>query len=247
MRRFFAQPESFNGNEVELNADESRHLRDVLRLRAGESVRVFDGKGNEFLCVVQTFERRTEHIKLILQEQTEPPALESGLDLTLAAALLKNEKFDLVVQKAVELGANKIVPLETTRADVRLSDARDTLKKVERWRRIALEAAKQSGRAVTPQIEPPTAFEQFLANLNQKQTNVFFAERGGENLSRHTFGDIAAATIIVGAEGGWETAETEAARAHGCRIVTLGGRILRAETAAIVAIALIQHLFGDLH
>ncbi len=246
MRRFFAAPENFSRSEVELNADESRHLRDVLRLRAGENVRVFDGKGSEYLCVVQTFERRAEHIKLILHEQIEPPAPESDLNLTLAAALLKNEKFDLVVQKAVELGANKIVPLETARADVKLSDARDRVKKIERWRRIALEAAKQSGRAVIPRVETPIAAERFLANLNQTETNVFFHERAGESLSQQTFGDIAAATVIVGAEGGWETAETEIARAHNCRVVTLGGRILRAETAAIVVVALMQHLFGDL-
>lgn len=242
MRRFFAAPENFSEKEIQLNADESRHLRDVLRLRIGEHVAVFDGAGNEFVCSIERIERKA--VSLLILEKINPPSPESNLNLTLAVALLKGEKFDLVVQKATELGVKGILPLETTRADVKIKDEKDVAKKLERWRRIALEAAKQSGRAVVPLIEKPIDFEDFVKTTSGER--IFFAERGGEELnqmSNRNFGEL---TIAVGAEGGWDEREIELARAEDFKIVTLGGRILRAETAAIVTIALLQHLFGDL-
>ena len=151
VRRFFAAPENFSENRIVLNEDESKHLRDVLRLRAGETVAVFDGAGNEFLCSIERIERKA--VSLTISGKIAAPAPESELNLILAAALLKGEKFDLVVQKAVELGVNKIVPLETARADVKIKDERESMKKTERWQRTAREAAKQSGRAVVAQLE----------------------------------------------------------------------------------------------
>ena len=242
VRRFFAAPENFTENQIVLNEDESKHLRDVLRLRAGEKVAVFDGVGNEFLCSIETIGRKT--VSLLISEKIAAPATESALNLILAAALLKGEKFDLVVQTAVELGVEKIVPLETARADVKIKDERDRVKKLERWRRIALEAAKQSGRAVVPQIEKPILFEQFIKNSQGE--SIFFAERGGAKLHQNRRLKDSDLTVVVGAEGGWEAGEIELARLNCFEIVTLGGRILRAETAAIVAVALAQHLFGDL-
>lgn len=245
MRRFFAAPESFAGARINLSLEESRHLRDVLRLRAGDRIAVFDGAGNEFVCRIESVGRKTEAAVLQIEEKINPPAPESPLNLTLAVALLKGEKFDLVVQKATELGVKKIVPLETKRADVKLKDERDAAKKLERWQRIALEAAKQSGRAVLPKIEKPLEFEVFLKSAAEG-TRVFFAERGGEALHQIFRDKIEDLTAVVGAEGGWEEAEIEAARECGFSIVTLGGRILRAETAAIAVTTILQHLGGDL-
>src|SRR3954468_23249735 len=152
-RRFYAPPESFTEEGVVLlSAEESRHLRDVLRLRAGEEAYVFDGEGREFACVVREEGGRGGLVSLEVRGAAEPPSPESPLELTLAVALLKGEKFDLVVQKATELGASRVVPVLTKRSDVRLRDARDAEHKVERWRRLALEAAKQSGRARVPAV-----------------------------------------------------------------------------------------------
>lgn len=242
MRRFFAAPENFSEKEIRLSEDESRHLRDVLRLRSGEIVAVFDGLGNEFLCRIEKMERKA--VSLSILEKAAAPSPESDLNLTLALALLKGEKFDLVVQKATELGVKKIVPLETLRADVKLKDEKDVAKKLERWQRIALEAAKQSGRAVVPMIEKPIRFEDFVETCSGER--MFFAERGGERLNQMSNANFEKLTIVVGAEGGWEESEIELARDEHFKIVTLGGRILRAETAAIVAVTLVQHLFGDL-
>lgn len=243
MRRFFAPPENFNQAEVVLSAEESKHLRDVLRLREGEQTAVFDGVGNEFLCEINKIGR--SEILLGIIEKILPPAPESKLCLILAVALLKGEKFDLVVQKATELGVKKIVPLQTKRADVRLHDEKDVLKKIERWRRIALEAAKQSGRAFVPIIEKPLTFEKLLESADG--VKILFAERGGARLHQiERIREIDNLTAAVGSEGGWENFEIEAARDNGFLIVTLGGRILRAETAAVSVAVLLQHLHGDL-
>lgn len=251
-RRFYAEPEAFlhTPGHVILSEEESRHLRDVLRLRAGDEAQVFDGEGREFSCVVIDAGNRKDAATLAVRERVEPPSPESPLRLTLAVALLKGEKFDLVVQKATELGAARVVPVETKRADVRLRDERDALKRVERWRRLALEAAKQSGRARVPAVDGPLTFKRLVEAAPQpNEARVLFAEGGGASLASllTTTGECpAAVNALVGPEGGWEDEELELARARGWHLVTLGGRTLRAETAAITVCALLQNLFGDL-
>ena len=238
-RRFFAPPSAFNFTKrsIMLTADEARHLREVLRLKPGAEVSVFDGAGKEFRArVVQA---RREVAELELDEEIEPARPESPLRITLAVALLKGEKFDLVVQKATELGVVKIVPLITRYADIKLRDESDASKRVARWQRIALEAAKQSGRALVPEVGEPKPLGSVL-----KKPCVLFSEKEGHGLTRIETDEI---TAIVGSEGGWSDEELDEARAAGAQIVTLGGRILRAETAAITVTALLQHRFGDLN
>jgi 16S rRNA (uracil1498-N3)-methyltransferase len=242
-RRFYAPPAFFNATEqtVTLGSDEARHLRDVLRLKAGDEVYVFDGRGREFRCAVLNSRRDAE---LRIEAEVEPAKPESHLQLNLCVALLKGEKFDLVVQKATELGVKKIIPLLTRFADIRLHDAADATKRLARWQRIALEAAKQSGRAFVPEISLPVDFE---TALDVEGLGVMFAERNGESfehLTRQTAPQ--SVTALVGSEGGWSGEEIEAAKARNFHVITLGGRILRAETAAITVTALVQHLFGDL-
>lgn len=241
MRRFYAPRENFTAGNIRLNLEETRHLRDVLRLREGETVQVFDGEGREFLSRIGKIEKRETVLEII--EEIEPSAPESNLDLTLAVALLKGEKFDLVLQKAAELGVVRFVPFITKRTNVKLKDAD---KKAERWQKIALEAAKQSGRARLMNIEKPLDFNKFVENSRNSGKNlVLFAERGGRNFSGVKTGERIIAA--VGSEGGWEDAEIETARQNNFQIVTLGGRILRAETAAISIAAILQHRFGDLN
>jgi len=238
---------------VTLSAEETRHARDVLRLQPGDEVYLFDGAGKEFRCAVRGFDRG--RAVLDLREEVEPARPESPLHLTLAIALLKGEKFDLVVQKATELGVQRIVPLDTERADVRLRNSEDSHKRVTRCRRIALEAAKQSGRAYVPEVTVPLTFEFLLAmSANEEEKSpqrvrLMFSERGGQSLSETSKNFVDQPTkiiAVVGPEGGWTDEEIETARAANWHIVTLGGRTLRAETAAIAIIALLQHNFGDL-
>jgi 16S rRNA (uracil1498-N3)-methyltransferase len=238
-RRFHAPPTAFTSQTVTLAADEARHLRDVLRLKPGDEVYVFDGRGHEFRCTVSNTKRDSAELRI--DAEVEPAKPESQLQLNLGVALLKGEKFDFVVQKATELGVTKMTPLITRYADIHLRDAADATKRVARWQRIALEAAKQSGRAFVPEISPPVTFE---TALEIEGAGVMFSERGGEALDSLTA--ASSITALVGSEGGWSDEELDAARAREFHIVTLGGRILRAETAAIAVTVLIQHRFGDL-
>jgi 16S rRNA (uracil1498-N3)-methyltransferase len=250
-RRFFAPPEQFapDGATLSLGTDEARHLRDVLRLNKGDEVYVFDGEGREFRCAIEESGRAGARLSIVCAVEAARP--ESSLQLTLAVALLKGEKFDLVVQKATELGAARIVPIVTKLADVRLRDDSDATKRVARWQRIALEACKQSGRARVPEIAAPVASAAFIENVpsDANEWRVMFAERGGLGLIE-TIKQLQTqpriVTALVGSEGGWTDEEIQLARDAGWSITTLGGRTLRAETAAITATALLQHAFGDL-
>ncbi len=272
-RRFYAPPTAFalDGARVTLAAEETAHLRQVLRLRAGDEAFVFDGTGREFRCVVEDDDaggrggnrQPNARATLVVLEEVAPPSAESPLRLTLAVALLKGEKFDLVVQKATELGAWRVVPIETRRADVRLRDAPDAERRVTRWQRLALEAAKQSGRALVPEVSASVSFAALLAGATDEVDaahvegalpahQLMFTERGGRRL--YDVLDVlderdarpSRITALVGPEGGWEDEEIAQATSAGWHTVTLGGRTLRAETAAIVVVSLLQHACGDL-
>lgn len=247
-RRFHAPPDAFSPHRdsVTLASDEARYLREVLRLRVGDEVYVFDGEGKEFKCRIEDSRRDTANLTVLAE--VAPARSESPLQLTLAVALLKGEKFDLVVQKATELGVTRIVPVVTKLADIRLRDSADGTKRVTRWQRIALEGAKQSGRAVIPEVESAVVFESLLRDTEPVGA-IMFSERDGQSLleaRQHVTSAAAGLTALVGSEGGWTDLEISMARDAGWMIVTLGGRTLRAETAAISVAALLQHLFGDL-
>jgi 16S rRNA (uracil1498-N3)-methyltransferase len=245
-RRFYAPPSAFDANRksVTLANDEARHLREVLRLKSGDEVYVFDGEGREFHCLIEESRRDSAHLKVI--SEIDPVRPESSLNIVLAAALLKGEKFDLVVQKATELGVNEIVPVITKLADVRLRDAADTAKRVTRWQRIAMEAAKQSGRSFVPTIATPISFATFVRQDTSARVRLMFSERDGRSLTEAMPASFTAVTAVVGSEGGWIDEELDLARDAGWQLVTLGGRTLRAETAAIAVATLLQHIAGDL-
>lgn len=259
-RRFYAPPNHFDaaapGGEVKLGPEEARHLRDALRLKEGDEAFVFDGEGREFRCAVtEAGASRRDFARLEVREQVEPARPESPLRLRLAAALLKGDKFELVVEKATELGVSRVTPVLSARCDVRTRPAKtDAEARAARWRRHAVEASKQSGRALVPQIDAPVKFEQLLADETTpgrpESLRLFFTERDGSKLME-AVARLYGATpprvaLLVGPEGGWEDAEISMARNAGWSLVTLGGRTLRAETAAVAASVLLQHLFGDL-
>ena len=264
-RRFYAPPDAFTESGVTkvvtLAPEEARHLRDVLRMRAGDEAFVFDGEGVEYRCAVGEVGRGSGgRATLRIEEQVAAPHVESPLSLTLVVALLKGEKFDLVVQKATELGVSRIVPVMTKRGDVRWRDAGDAEKRRGRSKRLALEAAKQSGRACVPAIDAPATLSVVLSDQTAAGADcmrVMFTERAGHSLTESlngwparttsaTASVTASVTALVGPEGGWEDEEIAQARDAGWLVVTLGGRTLRAETAAVTAVVLLQHLGGDL-
>ena len=249
LRRFYAPKIAFtsDGRTVALSADEARHAHDVLRLGAGDEVFVFDGEGHEYRCVIRELTSRSAALNVV--EQVHPASPDSPLKLTLAVALLKGEKFDLVVQKATELGVVRLTPLVTARADVRIREPGDARKKADRWARIAFESAKQCGRAQLMLVDPPMNLNEFFRSITDVQLKLTYTARDGDphaDLARMDVKDARLAAMI-GPEGGWTDDELKQASANGCKIVTLGGRILRAETAAIAVASLLQHRFGDLN
>lgn len=257
-RRFFASPRAFDFDEsvVTLDAEEAHHLHKVLRLTMGDRAFVFDGEGREYLCTISDGDanarrRHDASTKLKVETEVQPARPESPLNLTLAVALLKGEKLDLVVQKATELGVTQIAFVETKRADVRAArDPKDARRRVGRFRRLALEAAKQSGRARLPMIHEPVDFASFAAERNTEARHLMFSERDGQGLNEmlNQLTPVPSRIVaLVGAEGGWADEEIKLARENSWQIITLGGRILRAETAAITVIALLQHLCGDMN
>ncbi len=239
MRRFYAPSTKSSGETVTLNADETRHLRDVLRLRVNDEVSVFDGCGGEYQCSIVAINKKTADLAVI--GKIVPASPESTLEITVASTVLNGEKYDLIIQKAVELGVATLVPLHTIRCDVQL---RDAAKRIERWRRIALEATKQSGRARIMEIAEPVDFNNFILGVENGNA-VLFSEREGDSFSDLNAGEKI--TALFGPKGGWDDSELDAARSNGIKIVTLGGRILRAETASIAITAILQHRFGDLN
>jgi 16S rRNA (uracil1498-N3)-methyltransferase len=254
-RRFYAPPSAFDPDRasVTLQSEEARHLISVLRLKPGEEAFVFDGEGREYRCLVaaEGRDRSTNSVLLKIIEEVAAARPESSLRLTLCVALLKGEKFDLVVQKTTELGVWKIVPVLTKFADIRLKDGADGVRRVARWQRIALEAAKQSGRARVPEIDAPTDFTTLVESGIAEETEhrLIFSEREGRGFDE-TINEWASMPLslmaMIGPEGGWADEELSQARLGGWSMITLGGRVLRAETAAIAAVTLLQHRCGDL-
>lgn len=239
MRRFYAPKDSIADGRVRLDTDETRHLRDVLRLNVGGEVSVFDGEGREYRGTIHEIGKKSAELTIV--EEIEPASHESELQITIAATILNGEKYDLIIQKAVELGVTRLIPMNTIRCDVKLKDA---AKRMDRWRRIAMEATKQSGRAKLMQIGEPATFDKLVAD-SKGENRILFSERDGVN-----FSGVSAdkkITALFGPKGGWDDSELAAAKDHGINIVTLGGRILRAETASIAITAILQHRFGDLN
>ncbi len=242
--RFYAQSSQFSASSVTLDSDESHHLTRVLRLGEGARVFVFDGEGNEWECEVSRIGRREVELTLINQLTD---VVESPLQLTLAQALIKGDKFDWVVQKAVELGVTRIIPLITEHSDIRRKGER-VEHRLQRWRRIALEAIKQCGRRRLVEITEPIGFVDFCHNEAGKN-NLIFSERGGCSLreAASRLGSIDQLNLCIAAEGGWGDGELQSAETNGFIPVHLGARILRTETAAIAAVVLAQYLFGDVN
>jgi 16S rRNA (uracil1498-N3)-methyltransferase len=238
MHRFLADRIDFDAQTIGLGLDETRHLRDVLRLKMGDEVSAFDGAGREFLGRIASIGKHEATLELT--EETKPSSPESPLSLTLAATVLNGEKYDLVVQKAVELGVVRLVPMQTIRGDVKVTDA---ARRLVRWRRIAMEATKQCGRARLMEVAEPIAFNDIIKDAAAPV--LLFSERDGSGFSSLQPGSEL--TALIGPKGGWDDKELGFARDNGANVITLGGRIMRAETASIALVALLQHRFGDLN
>ncbi len=236
--RFFAPPDQINDSLITLDADESHHLSRVLRLSSGATIFAFDGLGNEYQCEVTEVAKKS--VSLAIIEPVSDP-VESPLNLTLGQAILQNDKFDLIVQKATELGVTRIVPLVTEFCEFRKIAGNE--QRLLRWKKIALEATKQCGRRILTEIAEPQTLIDFC-QLQQSSLRLIFSEQGGGKLRSLT--EANSISVVVGPKGGWSQAELSIATENDFTAIYLGNRILKAETAAITATALLQLQFGDL-
>lgn len=224
-RRFHVS--SLNSETVELSPEQAHHLVDVLRLREGAEVSLFDGKGGAARAEVHRSAGGEVELRILGPE----PSRESPLSLTVAVAPPKGDRMSFLIQKLTELGVTRIIPLETERGRPAES--------LERWRRIAVEACKQSGRSRSPEVAAPRSFEEVL----NEEGSLIAAHPGAPPLSPPRGGAIAA---LIGPEGGWSEKELALAAARGVTLFGLGPRTLRTETAAIAVATLLQFLTGDL-
>lgn len=232
MRHRIFQDGDLTQGEVTVTGEELHHAARVVRVREGEEVELLNGRGTSVAGVVVAAGRDAIRIRI-----TGPVASrESPLRVTLAMAIIQLEKFELVLQKATELGVAAFIPLVTEYVEVRPERYRG---KASRWEKILFEAVKQSGRSVIPLIEPPVSFEDAVRRPGVK---LFFDadSPAGEPPA------FEAATLLIGPEGGWSQPEIELARLERCTFQRLGPRRLRAETAGIAAAGIIAARYGDI-
>jgi len=230
---------------IHIAGEKARYLINVLRCQAGDEIIVFDGKGSSYNAEITSITNKELFARV---NRVIPYEAESKLDIILIQGVLKGEKMDLVIQKTTELGVNEILPVTTERSQLRET------RKGPRWRKIAEDASRQCGRTHVPKIHDLIPFQEIFAPLShyaqylRRSRGLLFWEEEGMNLteSRDALGVSRSLMISIGPEGGFTKEEAHIAQSSGFLPVSLGNRILRAETAAIAATALVQYVWGDL-
>ncbi|MDP6581882.1 MAG: RsmE family RNA methyltransferase [Vicinamibacterales bacterium] len=238
--RFYVPGLAESDTPVALSDDEARHLTRVLRLGAGDTVSVFDGRGVEFLARV---EQVTTGRVVVRPYQSVAPAPEPAVALTVAQALLKGRTFDDVVRDVTMVGAVAVQPLLTERTEARVRN-------IGRWTRIAIASAKQCRRAVVPEVRAPQPFRALLDD-DRSQLRLLLVEPGtagapGALRALEQASPPATAVLAVGPEGGWSAEEVATATAAGFVPVTLGRRTLRADAVVVCAVSVLQYIWGDM-
>lgn len=245
MHQFFAEPSQIGENEIILTGSDVNHIRNVLRMRTGEELLISDGLGSTYHCVLKEINEAEVRAGICwkLGGSTELPSR-----ITLFQGLPKSDKMELIIQKCVELGVFRIVPVETKRTVVKL-DAKKEQNRLKRWAGISESAAKQSGRGLIPEISPVKSFREALSEAAQLDVVLIPYERA-ENMShtRQVLENIRpgqSVGIFIGPEGGFEKEEAEQAVESGAQAVTLGRRILRTETAGMAVLSMLGYLLED--
>ena len=246
MHRFFAPTLDPGDETVVLPREEGEHLTRVLRLGAGDTVTVFDGRGHEWIARVASVVRRDVRVQLVARADA---AAEPQVPVTIAQAVLKGDKMDDVIRDAAMLGAAAIQPVVTTRAETTIA-ALMRGARIERWRRVALASVKQARRAVLPDIRLPLTLEHVLeepASALRLMLVEPSAAAEAEPLSAVQKLPVPADVMLfIGPEGGWTEAEWRLAQTHGVHLVTLGRRTLRADAVPVAAMSVLQFVWGDL-
>lgn len=244
MHRFFVEKEQIDNQSIEIIGTDVKHIKDVIRLKEGEKVEVVSD-GEIYISQIESLSKKKINLKVIDKYMGEN---EPKTHIVLYQGLAKGSKMDLIIQKCTELGVSSFYPLETHRSVVKIKDDKKGKSKVDRWNQIADEAAKQSKRDILPKIENIIDFSSMIELLKGEENIVVpYEDEEGRSIGE-AMKDIKPGKVhlIIGPEGGFEESEIERLREIGANIVTLGKRILRTETAGIVAATVILYAGGDL-
>jgi len=241
MHRFFVRPEDINNDMAVIAGDDAHHIGKVLRLEPGEEIILCNSEGLDYKAVIQKVEKDRVCAKLL---GSSPSVTEPGIKVILYQGLPKASKMDTIIQKCVELGISRIVPVSTIRTVVRLSDKKDGEKKTARWQKIAEEAAKQSGRGIIPQVDYPVSFDEAVKHCRADLKILLWEEEKDQSLrnilnSRSAGADTIA--VFIGPEGGLDKQEAALAEQYGWLSASVGPRILRTETAGMAVLAAIMY------
>ena len=246
--RFYLPPEAWLAASPQLNEADTHHCANVLRMEAGDQIIVFDGCGSEAVATIKVFHKSGgHHAELVMGSRSTTPR--SRCQVTLAQAVPKARNMDLIIQKAVELGAARIVPLLSDRTIIRCPDEKDVLHKQERWQSIAVEACKQSGQNWLPIVERPCQPKDFFPIVNKNHFLLIASLQPDARSIKETiseasiaYGDLPSnVTVMIGPEGDFTPAESAQAKSFGFQPIHLGPIILRTETAALYCLSVLAH------
>lgn len=242
MPRFFVDKEQISDNYISIIGDDVKHIKKVLRLREGEEIEVCDGCGEDFECKIESLSDDVVRAEIL---KRYPNTAEAPIELCVYQGMPKNDKMDYIVQKCVELGVCRIVPVITKRA---VSIPRDAEKKTARWQRISDEAAKQCGRGILPKVENTINFADAIKAMSDEDAlslMPYECEKEGSLSVLLRATDKKKINVFIGPEGGFDESEVEKAKCAGIHTVTLGPRILRTETAPLAVCSAIMYELGD--
>lgn len=243
MQHFFVPHDQVEKSRIIITGTDVNHMRHALRMRPGEEVTVSDGNNLKYLCRIKEYEICDEERAILEIVRREKNDTELPSRIYLFQGLPKQDKMEFIVQKAVELGVYKIIPVAMKRSVVKLSGAKAE-KKVSRWQEIAKSAAKQSGRGIVPEVGEISSFEEALETAGELDVLLFPYELAeGMKGTRQVMGKIhpgQSVGIFIGPEGGFEKEEVETAIKAGAKVITLGKRILRTETAGIATLSVLM-------
>lgn len=242
MHRFYIDEMMNVGGKAYIKGPEARHIKDVLRLRSGDKVVLFDGSGFEFTGEITAIAKDLISVAIMEAREVET---ESPIEIILGQGIPKSDKMDLIVQKSTELGVSKIVPIYTERVVPKSFSPN----KLERWRRIAIEACKQSGRVKVPVISEPVKIDEFIRSAEPSCLKLIPWEGEKETSLKKILPaslEYNKVSLIIGPEGGLTELEIELAKRSGFLPVSLGKRILRTETVSLSLLSIIQYMYGDI-
>jgi len=246
MPRFFIEHIDTESKTIVITGRDAEHIK-VLRMRPGEALTICDGKGTDLHCTLVSSDGKTAYADV---QQVCPSQSEASVKVRIYAGLAKGDRVDYVVQKSTELGAHEIVFFNCDRCVVRLDPKKGADKKVERWQRIAEEAAKQSGRGIIPSVRYLDSYDAMLAEAANSRLKLFMYETGDRismQQAIRTALPCTDASVITGPEGGFTPEEAERARQAGFAVCAMGPRILRCETAPLIPLTAVLYESGDLN